>query len=99
MVRTLRSAVRELSSALGSAAPESAVAVAAERMHVPYAVMYLGTSVIERLFGLLGKPEPLNRRRLISLMKDRLVDSSKFRNTFQFQFQESVEGFIANELP
>jgi len=68
-------------------------------MQVPYAVMYLGTSAVERLFGLLGKPEPLNRRRLISLMKDRIVDSSKFRNTFRFQFQESVEGFIANELP
>ena len=65
---------------------------------VPYFVMYLGTSVAERIFGLLGKPEPLNRRRLVSLTKDRTVDSSKFMNAFQFQFQESVEGFVANEL-
>ncbi len=68
-------------------------------MQVPYFVMFLGTSVVERLFGLLGKPEPLNRRRLISLTKDRTVDSSKFMKAFQFQFQESVEGFVANELP
>ena len=68
-------------------------------MKVPYFVMYLGTAVVQRLFGLLGKPEPLNTRRLVSLTKDRIVDSSKFMKTFQFQFQESVEGFIANELP
>jgi|SRR5215472_3008439 len=68
-------------------------------MEVPYFVMYLGTSVAQRLFGLLGKPEPLNTRRLVSLTKDRIIDSSKFMKTFQFQFQESVEGFIANELP
>jgi nucleoside-diphosphate-sugar epimerase len=68
-------------------------------MRVPYFVMYLGTSVVQRLFGFLGKPEPLNTRRLVSLTKDRTVDSGKFMRTFQFQFQESVEGFIANELP
>ena len=68
-------------------------------MKVPYFVMYLGTAVVQRLFGFLGKPEPLNTRRLVSLTKDRIVDSSKFMKTFQFQFQESVEGFIANELP
>jgi nucleoside-diphosphate-sugar epimerase len=65
---------------------------------VPFFVMYLGTSVIERAFGLMGKPEPLNRRRLVSLTKDRVVDSSKFMNTFQFKFEENVEAFVANEL-
>lgn len=68
-------------------------------MEIPYFVMYLGTSAVQRLFGLLGKPEPLNTRRLVSLTKDRTIDSSKFTKAFQFQFQESVEGFIANELP
>lgn len=68
-------------------------------MKVPYFVMYLGTAVAERLFGVLGKPEPLNTRRLVSLTKDRTIDSTKFMNAFQFQFQESVEGFVANELP
>jgi len=66
---------------------------------VPFFVMYLGTAVIERVFGLMGKAEPLNRRRLLSLTKDRVIDSSKFKNTFQFKFEESVEAFVANELP
>lgn len=66
---------------------------------VPFFVMYLGTAVIERVFGLMGKAEPLNRRRLISLTKDRVIDSSKFKNTFQFKFEENVEAFVANELP
>src|SRR6266849_530765 len=65
---------------------------------VPFFVMYLGTSVIECVFGFMGKPEPLNRRRLVSLTKDRVVDSSKFANTFQFKFEENVEAFVANEL-
>lgn len=68
-------------------------------MQVPYFLMYFGTAIAERLFGILGKPEPLNRRRLISLTKDRIVDCSKFMNAFQFQFAENVESFIANELP
>jgi len=67
-------------------------------LKVPYSVMYLGTSVVERVFGLLGRPEPLNRRRLLSLTKDRIVDSNKFMNKFEFQFKESVDHFIANEL-
>jgi nucleoside-diphosphate-sugar epimerase len=65
---------------------------------VPFFVMYLGTSIIERVFGFLGRPEPLNRRRLVSLTKDRVVDSSRFLNTFQFKFEENVEAFVANEL-
>jgi nucleoside-diphosphate-sugar epimerase len=68
-------------------------------MQVPYFLMYFGTAIAERLFGILGKPEPLNRRRLISLTKDRVVDCSKFLNAFQFKFAENVESFIANELP
>jgi nucleoside-diphosphate-sugar epimerase len=67
-------------------------------IQVPYFLMYFGTSIAERLFGFLGKPEPLNRQRLLSLTKDRVVDCSKFVNAFQFKFEESVETFIANEL-
>lgn len=68
-------------------------------MRVPYFAMYVGTAIVQRLFGLLGKPEPLNTRRLVSLTKDRTVDSSKFVSTFQFKFGESVEKFVATELP
>jgi nucleoside-diphosphate-sugar epimerase len=67
-------------------------------LRLPYSLMYVGTSIVERIFGVLGKPEPLNRRRLISLTKDRVVDSSKFVSTFHFKFEESVEHFISNEL-
>jgi len=65
-------------------------------LKLPYSLLYLGISMAEVAFGLLRKPEPLNRRRLISLTKDRHVDSSKFVNTFQFKFQENVESFLAN---
>jgi len=67
-------------------------------LKLPYSLMYLGTSVVETVFGLMGKPEPLNRRRLLSLTKDRIVDSNKFVNTFHFKFEENVEGFIAREV-
>ncbi len=65
-------------------------------LRLPYSLLYLVISMAEAGFKLLGKPEPLNRRRLISLTKDRQVDSSKFVNTFQFEFQENVESFVAN---
>lgn len=67
-------------------------------LKLPYTLMYIGTSVVEVIFGLMGKPEPLNRRRLISLTKDRVVDSNKFVKTFHFNFKENVEAFISNEV-
>jgi nucleoside-diphosphate-sugar epimerase len=67
-------------------------------LKLPYFFMYLVTSIAERVFGILGKPEPLNRRRLLSLTKDRIVDSSKFGTAFKFKYQENVENFIASEL-
>ena len=67
-------------------------------LRVPFWFMYLGVWMLEVVFGLLRRPEPLNRRRLVSLTKDRIVDSSKFVNTFNFKFEESVERFIAAEL-
>lgn len=65
-------------------------------LRIPYSLMYIGTAFIERAFRVLGKPEPLNRRRLISLTKDRVVDCMTFVRTFQFEFQENAEKFIAS---
>ena len=67
-------------------------------LRIPYWFMYLGVWMIEVVFGLLQKPEPLNRRRLVSLTKDRIVDSSKFVSSFNFKFEENVASFIAGEL-
>lgn len=64
-------------------------------LKLPYSLLYLAVSMAEIVFGVLRKAEPLNRRRLISLTKDRQVDSSKFLNTFQFKLQENVESFLA----
>lgn len=67
-------------------------------LQLPYSLMYLGIWMVESIFGLLGKPEPLNRRRLVSLTKDRIVDSTKFVNAFNFKFEENVERFVAHQL-
>ncbi len=67
-------------------------------LRIPYWFMYLGVWMVELVFGMLQKPEPLNRRRLVSLTKDRIVDSSRFVSSFNFKFQENVESFIASEL-
>lgn len=66
-------------------------------LELPYSLLYVGISMAEAVFRLVGKPEPLNRRRLVSLTKDRVVDSSKFVNTFQFEFEQNVESFLANQ--
>jgi hypothetical protein len=65
-------------------------------LSVPYFVTYLGAAALESAFALMGKPEPLNRRRLVSLTKDRVVDCSKFVNTFQFKFAENVRTYLAS---
>jgi len=65
-------------------------------LRIPYSLMYIGTAFIERAFRVLGKPEPLNRRRLISLTKDRVVDCMTFVKMFQFKFEENAENFIAS---
>lgn len=67
-------------------------------LKLPYFLMYLGISMMEGVFTLFGKPEPLNRRRLVSLTRDRVVDSTKFRNTFQFKFEENVERYVAKHV-
>lgn len=64
---------------------------------LPYSFLYVAIFMIEVMFKLLGKPEPLNRRRLLSLTKDRIVDCRKFINTFKFKFEQNVERFIAGQ--
>lgn len=66
-------------------------------LRIPYSLLYLAISMVEGVFWLLRKPEPLNRRRLVSLTKDRIVDSSKFVNAFGFKFEENVRSFIAGQ--
>jgi nucleoside-diphosphate-sugar epimerase len=66
-------------------------------LSLPYSSLYVAILMIEGMFKVLGKPEPLNRRRLISLTKDRIVDCSKFINTFRFKFEHDVEHFIASQ--
>jgi len=67
-------------------------------LQFPYSVMYLGISMVEGVFRLLGKPEPLNRRRLVSLTKERVVNSTKFVKSFNFKFEENAERFVASQL-
>jgi nucleoside-diphosphate-sugar epimerase len=67
-------------------------------LKLPYSLMYVGISVVEGVFNLINKPEPLNRRRLVSLTKDRVVDSAKFMNAFQFKFEENVERYVTNQI-
>lgn len=67
-------------------------------LKLPYSLMYVGVSMVEGVFGLINKPEPLNRRRLVSLTKDRVVDSTKFMDAFQFKFEENVERYVASQV-
>ena len=63
---------------------------------LPYPCLYLAILVIESVFKILGKPEPLNRRRLISMTKDRVVDCRKFLQTFGFRFDQSLATFMSD---
>ena len=65
-------------------------------LSVPYSAMYLAVLGIETLFKLWGRPEPLNRRRLASMTKNRIVDCGKFMEKFTFQFDHTVEKFLAD---
>jgi len=66
-------------------------------LNLPYSFMYAAILMLEGAFKILGKPEPLNRHRLISLTKDRMVDCSKFINSFEFKFEQNVERFLASQ--
>jgi len=65
-------------------------------LKLPYSVMYLATWAIESLFKSVGKPEPLNRRRMISMTKDRIIDCRRFQETYHFECDQNVEAFLAD---
>lgn len=67
-------------------------------LKMPFWVLYASIWVIEVLCAVLGRPEPLNRRRLLSMTKDRVIDCRKFVETFVFQFDHDVESFLTNDL-
>jgi nucleoside-diphosphate-sugar epimerase len=67
-------------------------------LKVPHWFLYDSVRILEVLHSFLGRPEPLNRRRLVSLTKDRIVDCRKFVDTFHFKFERDVEAFLTNEL-
>jgi nucleoside-diphosphate-sugar epimerase len=67
-------------------------------LKMPFWVLYASIWVVEILSAILGRPEPLNRRRLLSMTKDRVIDCRKFVETFGFEFDHDVESFLTNEL-
>jgi nucleoside-diphosphate-sugar epimerase len=67
-------------------------------LKVPHWFLYDSIRLVEVLCKFLGRPEPLNRQRLVSLTKDRIVDCRKFVDTFHFRFQHDLETFLINEL-
>jgi nucleoside-diphosphate-sugar epimerase len=67
-------------------------------LKMPFWVLYAVTWGIEALCAILGRPEPLNRRRLLSMTKDRVIDCRKFTKTFGFEFDHDLESFLSNDL-
>jgi len=67
-------------------------------LRIPYSVLYLMTFGIESVFKVLGKPEPLNRLRLVSMTTDRIINCQKFISAFKFRFDGNLEKFITNQL-
>lgn len=65
-------------------------------LRVPYALLWGGITALETVCRVWRKPEPLNRTRLISLTKQRVVDCTKFNSGFSFTFEQNVSSFIAN---
>jgi nucleoside-diphosphate-sugar epimerase len=67
-------------------------------VHVPYALFYPIVKAIEMSCRLIGKAEPLNTRRLVSMTKKRVVQCNKFVHTFGFKFAHSVATHIADTM-
>lgn len=65
---------------------------------VPYGILYVIVLLMEIVFKIAGRPEPLNRRRLVSMTKDRVVDCKKFVDTFNFKFDHDLPHFMCNSL-
>ncbi|MBV9483038.1 MAG: NAD(P)-dependent oxidoreductase [Acidobacteria bacterium] len=67
-------------------------------LQVPFWFLYAATAITELVCSVLNRPEPLNRRRLVSMTMDRIVDSSKFVDSFHFNFHHNVQSFLTKEL-
>jgi len=67
-------------------------------LEMPFWVLYAAIWAVELVFAASGRPEPLNRRRLLSMTKDRVIDCRRFVATFGFEFDHDVESFLTNEL-
>jgi nucleoside-diphosphate-sugar epimerase len=67
-------------------------------LKLPFWLLFASIWAVEVLSAVLGRPEPLNRRRLVSMTKDRVIDCKKFVETFGFEFDHDVESFLTNNL-
>ena len=67
-------------------------------LELPFWALYVVVWAVEVAFAALGRPEPLNRYRLLSMTKDRVIDCRKFVETFGFEFDHNVESFLTNDL-
>ena len=67
-------------------------------LKMPFWLLYASILMVEVLFAALRRPEPLNRRRLLSMTKDRVIDCRKFVETFGFEFDHDVESFLTKDL-
>ena len=67
-------------------------------LKLPFWVLYASIWAVEVLSAVLGRPEPINRRRLLSMTKDRVIDCRMFVDTFGFKFDHDLESFLTNEL-
>lgn len=70
----------------------------ASMLKIPYWALQLMTFGIECVFKVLGRPEPLNRLRLVSMTTNRIIDCRKFVNAFNFTFNQNLEKFFTNQL-
>jgi nucleoside-diphosphate-sugar epimerase len=68
----------------------------ARLIKLPYSFLYLLILVLESAFRILGRPEPLNRHRLASMTRKKVVDCRKFLQTFSYQFDQNLATFVAS---
>jgi nucleoside-diphosphate-sugar epimerase len=68
-------------------------------LQMPFWLLYVSIWAAEVIWTVLDRPEPINRRRLLSMTKDRVIDCRKFLETFGFKIDHDVESFLTNDLP
>ena len=62
---------------------------------LPFFLFYSLGWILEIMLKLVGKPEPINRYRVKSSCRERLVDCSKFSSTFSnYRFEQNLEKFL-----